>query len=75
MSVVHIGLNDIQTEGSFVWTNRDSSAYRNWILGEPNNAGDEDCVDMQLSGQWNDIACAAVDRFLCSRRVVVSVHM
>lgn len=57
-----LGLNDVAVEGQFVWLS-DSSAYRNWASGEPNN-GDgffpyEDNVIMidPLSpspGMWRD---------------------
>lgn len=57
---VHIGLNDISTEGTYVWTDRRPVDYTNWRPGEPNNyygTGSEDCVDMRASGEWNDYIC------------------
>lgn len=59
---VHIGLSDVAEEGTFLWVNGETSAYRNWAPGEPNNAGDEDYCLMwgetnpygQPMGMWND---------------------
>lgn len=47
-----LGLTDQQQEGVHVWLNGDTSTYRNWAPGEPNNGWpafpDEDAVTM-----WN----------------------
>jgi hypothetical protein len=51
-----IGLNDVASEGNFVWSNGSTSSYRNWNSGEPNNYnGNEDYVEfIASSGKWND---------------------
>ena len=49
-----LGYNDVQTEGSFVWSNGEVTNYENWNTGEPNNAGNEDYVQMTSTGKWND---------------------
>ncbi len=59
---VWIGLNDVAEEGEFVWVSGDTSVYRNWDTGEPNNIGNEDYIEMYGSaassstqfGKWND---------------------
>jgi hypothetical protein len=52
---VYIGLNDIQTEGLFLWENRDRLSYTNWASGQPDNASNEDVVELRNdNGQWND---------------------
>jgi hypothetical protein len=34
-----IGLTDVPTEGQFTWSNGDTSTFRAWSAGEPNNFG------------------------------------
>lgn len=55
-----IGLTDRTTEGTFTWVSGETSAYRNWAPGEPNNAnGTEDYVHVRapfddFPARWND---------------------
>jgi len=67
-----IGLNDQQTEGSFVWADGDPFIYSNWLAGEPNAAStSEDCVHFWKlgsgtnSGRWNDNECAYPLSYIC----------
>ncbi|MEL6938468.1 MAG: DUF4347 domain-containing protein [Cyanobacteria bacterium J06598_1] len=59
-----IGLSDRLSEGTFVWENGDTTAYRNWAPGEPNDyrigADFIDGEDYTLknwngTGLWNDV--------------------
>ncbi|KAM4636538.1 mannose-binding protein C-like [Discoglossus pictus] len=53
-----LGINDIQTEGSFRYLDGASISYSNWNTGEPNNTNrGEDCVMMLNTGKWNDGEC------------------
>jgi Ca2+-binding RTX toxin-like protein len=49
-------LTDEVTEGQYKWASGETSTYRNWLPGEPNNAGNEDYVGMNAggAGKWND---------------------
>ena len=65
-----IGANDMSNEGTFEWLDgfkggtvfyRDgqpvAGAYSNFAEGEPDENGEEDCVEMYATGQWNDDSC------------------
>ena len=52
-----IGLNDFDTEGTFVWSDGSGSSYRNWAVGQPNNFNDEDCAFV-LPIFWDDLPCS-----------------
>lgn len=56
---VAIGFNDIDQEGTWVWTSGEPTIYTNWADGEPNNSGDvENVAVMNAFGatdQWNDV--------------------
>ncbi|XP_047701094.1 collectin-11 isoform X1 [Prionailurus viverrinus] len=64
---VFIGINDLEREGTFVYSDRSPmQTFNKWRSGEPNNAYDEeDCVEMVASGGWNDVACHVTMHFLC----------
>lgn len=56
-----IGLNDATTEGSYQWASGSTSAYTNWLPGQPQNGvADEDYVGLLVdagipTGQWHDV--------------------
>merc|ERR1711974_394150 len=55
-----LGLNDRETENTFLWRDGSSTSYRNWRRNQPDNAnGNEDCVDIDANTKrtWNDIKC------------------
>nr|XP_034345452.1 low affinity immunoglobulin epsilon Fc receptor isoform X6 [Arvicanthis niloticus] len=64
-----IGLQDLNMEGEFLWTDGSPMSYSNWNPGEPNNGGQgEDCVMMRGSGQWNDAFCRSyLDAWVCEQ--------
>ena len=49
-----IGLNDVQIEGQFEWSDGSPVDYLNWNPGEPNNVGDEDVVNAYPNQSWVD---------------------
>ena len=62
-----IGANDIDAEGSWVWTDGSVWNYTNWFPGEPNNFnGVEHCV-IGLIGGWTDFQCAVRFPFICKK--------
>lgn len=56
--VIWIGFNDVANEGSHVWYDQSPIVYTNWNGGEPNNSGNEDCVQIYPDGKWNDLKCS-----------------
>jgi hypothetical protein len=52
---VWIGLNDLASEGNFVWTSGEAVTYTNWRAGEPNGGTNENVTIIRHEeGQWND---------------------
>ncbi|XP_066454822.1 pulmonary surfactant-associated protein A2-like [Eleutherodactylus coqui] len=60
-----LGITDIQTEGTFRYPDGKPITYLNWNLGEPNQKGEEDCVEMKLNGGWNDQGCQGKRLNIC----------
>ncbi|XP_069812456.1 pulmonary surfactant-associated protein D [Dendropsophus ebraccatus] len=61
----YLGINDILTEGTFRYSTGNGLIYTNWFSGEPNNLGDEDCVEMYDNGKWNDKSCGEKRLVIC----------
>ncbi|MDB4957569.1 MAG: hypothetical protein JWO36_5138 [Myxococcales bacterium] len=55
-----IGSSDHVMEGTFRWVTGAPMSFANWDVGEPNNSlSSEDCVQIYVSGVWNDSRCYA----------------
>ena len=52
-----VGYNDIDSEGTFVWSDGGAVTYTNWRSTEPNDSGGEDCTQVETGGLWNDMPC------------------
>ena len=66
-----LGLNDLAKEGTFVWDSSGKTpSFTDWKSGEPNNKGDEDCVNLFIHdfAKWNDASCHSKYRFVCQLR-------
>ncbi|CAN9506368.1 unnamed protein product [Ophioblennius macclurei] len=77
-----IGMNDVNWEMRFVWTDGKGISYTNWAKGHPTTAPDSrffneeqfDCVIMvgsvsKIIGQWKVEDCHAKFGFICKRNV------
>lgn len=63
-----LGASDAVTEGDWLWAGSGPEGgslfsqgsvaqggyYTNWVTGQPDNSSNEDHLEMQASGQWND---------------------
>ncbi|XP_069835331.1 mannose-binding protein C-like isoform X2 [Dendropsophus ebraccatus] len=65
-SKAFLGISDLQVEGIFRYITGEKIIFTNWNLGEPNNSKDnEDCVEIQDNGKWNDIPCNLLRLVIC----------
>nr|XP_011422437.3 macrophage mannose receptor 1 isoform X2 [Crassostrea gigas] len=65
-----IGLNDIEYNNKFVWTDGSVLDFISWGTNEPNDAfAGENCVTMPYwsAGNWNDDNCNMRKNFICKR--------
>ncbi|KAJ1142398.1 hypothetical protein NDU88_008723 [Pleurodeles waltl] len=67
---VFLGINDKEEEGVFKLLDGNRITFANWNANEPNNGGDEDCVEMLSNGKWNDIACSHTGITVCEFKVL-----
>ena len=69
VSTIWIGIHDIANEGIFVYdSNSQAISYQNWNSGEPNDAGGEDCTEINVAnGKWNDSPCNKQMSFVCEK--------
>ncbi|XP_052803256.1 macrophage mannose receptor 1-like isoform X2 [Mya arenaria] len=69
-TTIWIGLNDLDTEMGYSWSDGSPLSYRSWGNGEPNDAaGTDDCVEYaSWSHRWNDNTCYAARPYVCKIR-------
>jgi len=65
-----LGLNDISTEGDFIWADRGAGNFTAWAKNQPNNFGEEDCVHalgVEHNYEWNDVKCNDCHQYTCKK--------
>ncbi|XP_062340567.1 macrophage mannose receptor 1 [Osmerus eperlanus] len=68
-----VGLNDITTEGHFVWTDGSPADFLPWGPNQPDNwQGNEDCMHIRAHdhvepGLLNDDYCMSTHEFICKK--------
>uniref|UniRef100_A0A3B5A4G7 C-type lectin domain-containing protein n=1 Tax=Stegastes partitus TaxID=144197 RepID=A0A3B5A4G7_9TELE len=61
-----IGLSDMKQEGTWLWVDGSGVRTAFWRSGEPNNHGDEDCVEIiKEHEKWNDARCSKSESHSC----------
>uniref|UniRef100_A0A8B9GDI6 MRC1 protein n=1 Tax=Amazona collaria TaxID=241587 RepID=A0A8B9GDI6_9PSIT len=67
-----IGLNDINQEHTYLWTDGSPVYYTNWAKGSRSYYSKEDCVFMkknpiEQAGKWKDEDCKASKSYICQK--------
>uniref|UniRef100_A0A8C2SXV2 Macrophage mannose receptor 1-like n=1 Tax=Coturnix japonica TaxID=93934 RepID=A0A8C2SXV2_COTJA len=67
-----IGLNDINQEHVYLWTDGSPVYYTNWAKGSRSYYSKDDCVYMkknpiEQAGKWKDEDCKASKSYICQR--------
>ncbi|MBK8955965.1 MAG: BspA family leucine-rich repeat surface protein [Saprospiraceae bacterium] len=50
-----IGGNDEETEGVWKWNNCETFSYSNWCSGEPNGGSENNYLELEVGGCFNDL--------------------
>ncbi|CAG5120958.1 unnamed protein product, partial [Candidula unifasciata] len=70
-----LGLNDRQSQMTFVWDDLSPVTFTNWLPNEPNNylGRHEDCVKIHTNdGQWSDEKCEQKNTgYICEKKMAV----
>ncbi|XP_065140770.1 CD209 antigen-like protein C isoform X2 [Paramisgurnus dabryanus] len=79
-----IGLNDLDTEGRWVWLNNQTlneTAVQFWFIkesgSEPDNSGNEDCACLGYLNSylksWFDASCETKKMFICEKKYLLTL--
>ena len=55
----------MKKEGKFNWVSGEKTTEEFWNVNEPNNLGNEDCVQIVQNKGWNDGRCSLELPFIC----------
>ncbi|XP_026152064.1 CD209 antigen-like protein E [Mastacembelus armatus] len=72
-----LGLNDIETEGTWKWADGTALTVKYWTMNQPDNGngdpqyGEEDCGHFyhatKADGNWNDLRCNSILQWICEK--------
>ena len=62
---VWIGLNDLQTEGEFLWSNGDVVNSAQWAPGHPTRGTDKNCVAFKPDSGFQTMECSEELHYAC----------
>ncbi|XP_073453309.1 pulmonary surfactant-associated protein D-like isoform X2 [Aquarana catesbeiana] len=60
-----LGINKLETDGTYRCPSGDAISYTNWKKDAPSNNQDTHCLELQRTGKWNDIACQNKRLIIC----------
>ena len=68
---VWLGGSDSAEENKWVWTDGTNFGYTNWVPGQPNDVGGEDCLCLDLGhNMWLDRSCKNdMFKFICKKQL------
>lgn len=65
-SNIWIGLNKIDQEQGYKWSDGSAAGFFSWEQGQPSDTnGKENCVETKTTGKWIDRLCYTSKAFLC----------
>ena len=65
-SQMHIGINDIATEGTWQYATGGDLVYTNWANAQPDNGGNgQDCGHTWTGVKWDDGLCNHEQPSIC----------
>ena len=69
-----LGLSDVNSEGTFVWSDGTQLNYTYWATRQPNNFHNEDCVHTlgllkSHEYKWNDVNCSSCHKYSCKKGI------
>ena len=62
-----LGASDLAKEGTFVWVDGSELGFTAWLTFQPDNLFDEDCLEQNIDGAWNDAGCEIEQPAVCER--------
>ncbi|CAH1775812.1 unnamed protein product [Owenia fusiformis] len=67
---IWIGLNELDLQHGYRWSDKSPTDYINWNTNEPNDHdGAERCVVfLTRTGKWNDDLCSVINGYICKKR-------
>ncbi|XP_040177026.1 pulmonary surfactant-associated protein D-like isoform X2 [Rana temporaria] len=64
--IAFLGINKLETDGTYRCPSGDAISYTNWKKNAPSNKQvTPDCLELQKTGKWNEIACQFKRLIIC----------
>uniref|UniRef100_A0A3Q3N352 CD209 antigen-like protein A n=1 Tax=Mastacembelus armatus TaxID=205130 RepID=A0A3Q3N352_9TELE len=62
-----LGLNDIETEGTWKWADGTALTVKYWIMNQPDNGNGDQRLGEEDYGNWNDLRCNSTLQWICEK--------